>query len=117
MDIHKPADYDFYFLGRLQCRIQGSAYERCAVCCLAHSRYGRLVSLLFVMHGCAGPLDFPAGGSLGQYFELAFPKSAAQIILRWDILRRGVIPIPSITNKAHITANFTINNFGSARKI
>ena len=48
--------------------------------------------------------------SLVRSLATKYGKSAAQIILRWHILR-GVIPIPSSINKAHIAANFAINDF------
>lgn len=60
----------------------------------------------------SSPLAYP--GLLDDLFvnSLAgkYKKSAAQIILRWDV-QRGVIPIPSSTHKTRIADNVKINDF------
>jgi diketogulonate reductase-like aldo/keto reductase len=43
-----------------------------------------------------------------------YNKSAAQIILRWAV-QRNVIPIPSSTQKNHILANISINDFNLSK--
>ena len=41
-------------------------------------------------------------------------KSAAQIILRWAV-QRGVIPIPSSSQRTHVAANIRINDFSLSK--